>query len=267
VSNPLLSKQHLPQFADIKAEHVLPAIEHALDNAWQQINQLEQSSDSATWVNFGSILQSIDIELDHIWSSVSHLNSVMDSPELREAYQAGKEKLTEFHTALGQNEAIYKGYKLIAASDDFTELTAAQQKVVSNAIRDFKLSGAELNTEDKQQFADIVQQLSSKQTAFEQNLLDATQHWHLLVTDKTELSGLPEYAIELAKTTAHQHDQQGYRFGLDIPSYIAVMKYADSASLREKIYRAYATRASLEALILLVKPKLGSIMNLLLMRS
>lgn len=245
--NPLLKKQHLPAFAEIKTEHVLPALDAILAESQEMITTLESTAEDATWDNFAAKLETLDVKLDNIWSTVSHLNSVMDSAELRDAYQAGQEKLTTFHTALAQNLALYQGYKNIAARTDFSTLNEAQQKIVTNTVRDFKLSGAELDDKGKAQYADIVQKLSKQQTQFEQNLLDATQGWHLLVKDIKELSGLPDYALELAKSAAHRHDQQGYRFGLDTPSYLAVMKYADSASIREKIYRAYATRASLQS--------------------
>lgn len=248
VTNPLLKKQHLPAFAEIKPEHILPALRQALDEAEKTVIELQTLSDQATWDNFAAKLEQVDISLDNIWSTVSHLNSVMDSAELREVYQQGKEQLTEFHTRLAQNLALYQGYKNIAARDDFSTLNAAKQKIVNNTIRDFKLSGAELSETDKKRFAELTQQLSKKQTLFEQNLLDATQSWYLHIKDKKELSGLPDYALDLAKSTAHQHDQQGYRFGLDVPTYLAVMKYADSTAIREKMYRAYSTRASLHSL-------------------
>ncbi len=244
LTNPLLNKQHLPSFSDIRAEHVLPALNTVLNDAKEAIQTLEAQASEATWDNFAAKLEDIDLSLDNIWSTVSHLNSVMDSSELREVYQAGQEKLTAFHTALAQNLALYQGYKNIAARHDFSALNAAQQKIVNNTIRDFRLSGAELSDSDKKRFAEIAQSLSKQQTQFEQNLLDATQNWYLLVTDIKELSGIPDYALELAQTNAHRHDQQGYRFGLDIPSYMVIMKYADSAQIREQMYQAYATRAS-----------------------
>jgi oligopeptidase A len=244
LSNPLLNKEHLPSFSDIKPEHVIPALDTTLEKASADIKILESHAKTATWNNFASKLQAIEMQIDDLWSTVSHLNSVMDSQELREAYQAGKEKLTAFHTALSQNLLIFEGYKTILASTSFSTLNQAQQKIINNTVRDFKLSGAELPDEKQKRFAEIVQKSSKLQTQFEQNLLDATQSWHLLVDDESELSGMPDYAIELAKTTAHRHEQQGYRFGLDIPSYLAIMKFADSARIRETVYFAYATRAS-----------------------
>jgi len=188
VTNPLLDKQHLPPFDKIRAEHVLPALTIALDSANAKIIELEKLADQATWHSFAAELEKIDVSLDNIWSTVSHLNSVMDSSELRDAYQEGQQLLTAFHTSVAQNLALYQGYKNIATREDFATLPKVQQKIINNTIRDFKLSGAELDEQGKKRFAEISQLLSQLQTTFEQNLLDATQSWHLLIQDKKELS-------------------------------------------------------------------------------
>jgi len=247
LENPLLSASHLPPFSSIKPEHVVPAIDHVIEQAQQQITQLEKLSDDASWENFAAALESVEISIDNVWSSVSHLNSVMDSDELREAYQQGQEKLTTFNTELAQNLKLFQGYKNIAQRSDFTELSAAQKRIVSNAVRDFRLSGAELPETEKKRFAEIIQESSKLRTQFEQNLLDATQAWHLLITDEADLAGLPSYAVEMAKTAADRNEQTGWRFGLDFPSYLAIMQYADSSDVREKLYRAFASRASNQA--------------------
>lgn len=244
MSNPLLKKQHLPSFSEIKPEHVIPALDVILANAKTKVSSLEMIANHATWDNFAAELQSMEMQIDNLWSTVSHLNSVMDSPALRDVYQLGKEKLTTFHTTLSQNLSLFKGYKTIKENESFQYLSKTQQKIINNTIRDFTLSGAELPDAKKTRYAEIAQQSSKLQTQFEQNVLDATQGWHLLVKDHEQLSGLPEYAIELAQTTAYRHDQKGYRFGLDIPSYLAVMKYADSTKIRKAVYIAYSTRAS-----------------------
>ncbi len=244
MENPLLSSSHLPPFSQIKAEHVVPAVEYIIKQATHEVKQLELLADTATWQNFAAVLEDVEMSIDNVWSSVSHLNSVTDSDELREAYQQGKEVLTNFHTQLAQNLTLFTGYKRIAESNNFDNLSAAQKRIVSNSIRDFTLSGAELPEKEKKRFAEIVQELSKLQVQFEQNLLDATQAWHLLITDESELAGLPEYALEMSKANAERNEQTGWRFGLDFPSYLAIMQYADSSEVREKIYRAFVTRAS-----------------------
>lgn len=244
MNNPLKDNSHLPLFSTILPEHVIPAIEQEISQAKEQISALKKLKETANWQNFAAILEAIDISIDHVWSTISHLNSVMDSAELREAYQSGKELLTSFQTELAQDTDIYQGFKHIHSSDEFEQLTPAQKRIIKNTIRDFKLSGAELPEKEKQQFAEIVQRLSKLQTQFEQNLLDATQAWYLLITEEEQLAGLPSYAIEMASTTAERHQQTGWRFGLDYPSYLAIMKYADNHEIRETMYRAFVTRAS-----------------------
>ena len=244
MKNPLNNHSDLPLFSKIRPILIVPAIDQEIETAREQISALEKQIEHANWSNFAAKLENIEIAIDHIWSTVSHLNSVMDSKELREAYQQAKEKLTIFQTELAQNALIYQGFKHIAASDEFNQLSPAQQRIINNAIRDFKLSGAELEDKEKEQFADIVQQLSKLQTNFEQNLLDATQAWHLLISDENKLAGLPEYAIDMAHNCAEQNQQSGWRFGLDYPSYLAIMQYADDSDIRETMYRAFVTRAS-----------------------
>lgn len=242
--NPLLSSEYLPLFKTIEASHINPALDGLLDAANQQIEQLEQLADEASWENFAQPLEDMDERIDRVWSTVSHLHGVKDSAELREAYNEALQKLTEFHTTLGQNLTLFKGYKTIQSRQDFADLSEARQRIINNAVRDFQLSGAELDSDKKRRFKEIQLRLSELSTQFEQQLLDATQSWHLLVTDKDQLAGLPDQATELAAQTAHQHDQQGWRFGLDIPSYLAIMKYADNGEIRKQLYEAYSTRAS-----------------------
>lgn len=250
MTNPLLSEQYLPPFRNVKAEHVVEALQGVLATAAEKINQLESLNTTVTWENFAAVLEDIDEQIDRVWSTVSHLNSVQDSTELREAYQAGLQQLTEFHTNLGQNLQLFNGYKTLRNSSDFADLSTAQKKIINNALRDFRLSGAELNGEDKARYKAIALELSTLSNQFSQNVLDATQSWHLLIKDQAQLAGLPDDAIELAAQTARQYDQydeknnSGWRFGLDMPSYIAIMQYADDANIRESLYEAYATRAS-----------------------
>ncbi|MGH1539747.1 MAG: M3 family metallopeptidase [Arenicella sp.] len=243
-NNPLLSAEELPQFSNIEAKHVVPAIETTLKEARSKISDLEKKAQNATWDNFAQPLEDIEETLDRIWAAVSHLNSVKDSPDFRVAYQTSLETLTKFHTEVGQNLTLFQGYKTIAGHESFEQLSPARKRIVNNTVRDFRLSGAELDAEHKERFKEIALQLSNVSTQFEQNVLDATQSWHILISDERKLSGLPKHAIQLAEQAAHKKDQQGWRFTLDIPSYLAVMKYADDAKLRQSIYAAYCTRAS-----------------------
>ncbi len=244
-SNPLLDSAYLPKFKAITAEDCLPAVEHVIEGARQTVSELEKIAHSATWENFADKLETMEESIDRVWSTISHLNGVDDSAELRDAYQACIQVLTVFHTELGQNETLFKGYKHIKASADFDTLNQAKRKIIDNTIRDFVLSGAELDDAKKARFAEISLEQSKLSNQFSQNILDSTQAWHLDITDEADLAGLPDSAKSLAKQTAQAADlNNSWRFGLDYPSYSAILTYADNAELREKMYKAYATRAS-----------------------
>ncbi len=242
--NPLINCEGLPHFGRIKPEHIEPAITQLLNDNLQQVDQLLESNTDYSWDNLLQLLEDMDDKLGRAWSPVSHLHSVADNDALREAYNNCLPKLSDYSTKMGQNKALFKAYQHIAAQDNFNDLTAAQQKIINNALRDFKLSGIDLNSEDQARYGAIQQQLSKLQTSFEENLLDATHAWKKLITDKTELSGLPESALALAAQAASNEGKQGWLLTLDIPSYMPVMQYADDAELRREMYEAYVTRAS-----------------------
>ncbi|RUO76813.1 oligopeptidase A [Pseudidiomarina taiwanensis] len=241
--NPLLQNNTLPAFSEIKPEHIVPAIEQRIVAAKQMIEQVI-AAQKFTWQDFIAPLEQVDDELERSWSPVSHLNAVKSDPALREAHDACLPLLSEYATFVGQHEGLYQGYKAIRESAEFEHLSEAQQKVVTDTLRDFELSGVALPNAQKQEYAKIQARLAELGSQFSNNLLDATDNWHLLVTDEAELSGLPESAVEAAAASAREHDQQGWRFGLDIPSYLPVMMYADSSDLRRQLYQAFTTRAS-----------------------
>jgi len=252
MTNPLLDmlqisaqagKSTLPPFAHIKPEHVEPAIDKILKNNREQLEQL-LSQQHFSWDNFVQPLEEMSDRLQRVWSPVSHMNSVVNSDELREAYNKCLPKLSEYSTELGQNEKLYQAYHCIAEDADFADLDVAQQKIIKNALRDFHLSGVDLPQDKKQRFKEIKQKLSKLKTQFEENILDATHAWHKQVDDEKNLSGLPEFAIGMAKQAAEQKELEGWVFTLDAPSYMAVMMYADDRDLREQMYRAFVTRAS-----------------------
>jgi oligopeptidase A len=169
---------------------------------------------------------------------------VVNSDELRDAYNACLPKLSAYSTEMGQNEALFKAYRYIADSDEFATLDTAQQKIIRNALRDFKLSGIDLDNEKKQRYKDISQELSALASNYEENLLDATNAWSKLIRDEQDLAGLPESALAQAKQTAESHNETGWMITLQFPSYISVMTYADNRELRREHYEAFATRAS-----------------------
>jgi len=244
MSNPLLKMTGLPPFAHIKPEHVEPAIDTLLQQNREQLDKLLLSTTRYSWDNLIQPLEEMDDRLNRVWSPVSHMNSVVNSDELREAYNACLPKLSEYATELGQNEALYRGYKAIAESGEFAKLDTAQQKIIKNALRDFHLSGVDLPADKKQRYKEIQQRLSSLTTKFEENLLDVTHAWHKHITDESQLSGLPESARAMAKQAAAEKELDGWVFTLDFPSYYAVMSYADARELRSEMHEAYVTRAS-----------------------
>ena len=243
MSNPLLAQAQLPQFSLIKPEHVKPAVEKAIADCKKTIEQV-LSQETFTWNNLVTPTDEVDDILGKLWSPVSHMNSVVNSDELRDAYESCLPLLSEYGTFVGQHQGLFEAYQKLANSQEYVTLDIAQKKVIDNALRDFKLSGIALNNEDKKRYGEIVTRLSELSSTFGNNLLDATHAYNVNITDEAELAGLPESAKEAAAALATEHEKQGWLFTLDIPSYLPVMMYCDNGSLREKLYRGYVTRAS-----------------------
>ena len=244
MKNPLINLNSLPPFSKVKPEHVEPAIDQILDESRKAIEKLLDSTSDYTWENLIQPLDDLEDRLERAWSPVGHMNSVVNSDKLREAYNACLPKLSEFSTELGQNEKLFNAIKYIAESDEFNNLHTAQKKTIKNELRDFRLSGIELNEKDRQRYKEIMQELSKLTAKFEENLLDATNEWKKVITDESRLSGLTETALSLAKQTAEREKEQGWMFTLDFPSYYAVINYSNDRELREEMYTAYSTRAS-----------------------
>jgi oligopeptidase A len=241
MSNPLLRPDVLPAFSEIKPEHVEPAIDAMLADCRALIERLGAEADQATWERFIDPLEEQDDRLSRAWSPVSHLNGVMNSDGLRAAYNACLPKLSDYGTEVGQNEALYRGYKHVASQEG---LDPAQRKVLENALRDFHLSGVDLPADKKARFKEISQAMSRLTSTYSEHLLDATNAWHKQITDESRLAGLPDSAKALARQHAKERDLDGWVFTLDFPSYLPVMQYADDRALRREVYEAYATRAS-----------------------
>ena len=243
MDNLLFNFTALPPFSKISADMVLPAVEKALAECRAAVEQAVQSRP----VSWRSLIEATEASSDHLsrlWSPVSHLNSVVSSPELREAYESCLPLLSDFSTWLGQHEGLYQAYLELSQSAEYQRLSSAQQKVIQNALRDFKLSGIGLSDAKKQRYGEIQSRLSDLSSTFSNHCLDATQAWFKQVTDESLLAGLPEDAKLAAAEAAQSRELDGYVFTLEFPSYIAVMTYADNAGLREEMYRAYCTRAS-----------------------
>lgn len=241
MNNPLLSDEFLPLFQSISAEHVVPAVESVLDESRAQLTTL-LASGGADWQTLVEPLELLEDRLSRVWSPVSHLNSVKNSPELRDAYNAVLPALSEYQTEVSQNQALYAAIKQVLEQGD--GLDSAQRKLLGDAVQSFELSGVGLPDEQKQRYAEIVQSLSQLQTKFEENVLDATQGWFKHITDKALLAGVPDTALAIAEQAAQQRDLEGWVITLDFPSYFPILTYADNAELREEVYIANVTRAS-----------------------
>jgi len=244
VTNPLLETHELPPFTDIRPEQVEPAIEKLID---ENRNALEAQLAGLKEVTWDSLIEPIDTRndmLNQAWSPVSHLNSVVNSDALREAYNNCVGKLAQWETEVGQNQGLFQAYKTLSESEHFARLTQAQRHSIKLALQSFHLSGVSLPKDKKQQFSRLTQRLAELSSTFGDNLMDATQAWNLLISDAEELAGVTDSSLALFAQAAAEKDQSGYLLTLDQPCFIAVMTYADSRSLREQMYQAFTTRAS-----------------------
>jgi oligopeptidase A len=244
MQNPLLHFSGLPQFDQVRPEHVTPAITQLLDEARALVAGLGESTEHPSWENFVRPLEDMEERISRAWSQVSHMNSVVNTPELREAYNANLPVLTAFYADLSQNEALYAKFRQLRNSSMFDNLTQAQRRIIENELRDFRLGGAELPADKKARFKEIQEALSSLSAKFEENLLDTTNDFAHFVANEAELAGIPEDALQAAREAAAADGKPGWKFTLHFPSYMPVLQYADHRPLREKLYFAYATRAS-----------------------
>ena len=243
-NNPLLNFSGLPKFDQIKAEHVEPAIDHLLEAGRICVEELATSTDAPTWANFAKPLEDMEERLSRAWSQVGHMNAVVNSPELREAYNASLPKLTDFYSDLGQDERLYAKFRALKNSTEFDTLNTAQQKIVENELLGFRLGGAELAEAKKARFKAIQESLSKITTKFEENLMDTVNDFAHFVENINELKGVPEDTLQAAQEAASADGKTGYKFTLHFPSYMPVLQYCENRELRELLYRAYATRAS-----------------------
>ncbi|QJQ52114.1 neurolysin/thimet oligopeptidase [Vitreoscilla sp. C1] len=241
--NVLLQLHDEPRYDAIETALIAPAMKQAMTEAQAAIEALK-AQEAVTWDNTVTRLTDITETVGRIWGVVSHLNSVVDTPQLRTVYNELMPEVTQFFTAMSLDIQLYERFKTIAASEAFAQLTAAQQKKLNNDLRDFVLSGAELNAEDQQIFAALQTESAQLSAQFSQNLMDATDAFALYFDDASELAGLPEDTLAMFAAGAQAEGKTGYKIGLQIPHYLAVMQYADNRDLREKMYQAYVTRAS-----------------------
>ena len=239
--NPLLDFSGLPRFAQLRPEHVTPAVDTLLAEGRATIERVTGAP--VTWESFVAPLEDANERIGRAWGQVAHLHAVLDSPELREAYNANLPKLTQYWTELGQNQALFDKYKSLADSPEYPTLSTARRRIVDNALRDFRLGGAELPPGKKARFAAIQEELAQLGSRFSENLLDATKAFSIVV-DETRIAGIPPDVLAAAREAAQKDGKPGWKFTLHAPSYMPVMQYADDRLLRQTMYRESATRAS-----------------------
>ncbi|MDO5667326.1 MAG: M3 family metallopeptidase [Alcaligenaceae bacterium] len=240
-NNPLLNPvEELVAYEQIKAEHIVPALEFLLKDAKALIEQLIEQ-DNPTWDNFVEHMEYGTSRLWRAWNIVNHLNNVQNTEAIRAAYNTMLPQVSEFSTWLGLNKDLFNQYKKLHESAEFNGLNSTRQRIITEALKDFKLSGVELEGQAKERYAEISEQMAMTSQQFALNALDATDQWSYTTDDPTEVDGIPEHALAAASELANG---KGWTFNLKMPSYLPVMQYAKSQALRERMYRAYATIAS-----------------------
>jgi oligopeptidase A len=242
--NPLLDFSALPRFDEVTPEHVAPAIRQLIAENRRLIEDLITPQTPATWDDFVQPMLDTGERLSRAWGIVGHLHSVNDVPPWREAYNALLPEVSSYYADLGQNLALFAKFKQLAEGSEFPGLSPARRRIIENDLRDFRLSGAELPEERKPRFKEIQEELSALGAKFSENLLDANNAHAEWIDDEADLAGLPEDVRAAARAAAEKDGKQGWKFTLHAPSYMPVLQFCDNRALRERMYRAYATRAS-----------------------
>lgn len=235
---------NLPHFSTLQPAQIEQNISNMLDRHRQKLAELLAQPQPYTWENLLQPIEDMHDELNKTWSPFTHLHSVMENEELRAVYNRVLPMITAYQTEVSQNETLYQAIDAIREDIAFSKLTPAQQKIIDNDLRDFKLAGVHLPKETKTKLAELEIQMSELTTRFSEHLLDATHAFTLQVTDEKELDGLPQQAIQLAIENAQRKEMSGYVFTLDFPSYSTAIRFLKNRELRKKLYEAYTTRAS-----------------------
>ena len=244
MQNPLLNISDLPPFGQVKVEDIEPALDELLARNRQCIAKVLAQKDDYNWQNSIMPMEEADDALSRMWAVVSHLNGVVNTPALRDAYNACLPKLTAFSSELGQHQGLYQLYKTLHQSPDFDQLHVGQQQCIKHSLRDFRLSGIDLPESAQARLQEVDKTLSQLSAEFEEHVLDATNHWFCHVTDEGAVAGLPAVALDTARAVAKSRNLTGFVLTLDFPCYYAVMTHCKNRDLREQLYRAYITRAS-----------------------
>ena len=242
MNNPLLAEHSLPPFAEITAEHMVPAIKQILQDNRSAIEAMLAAGEF-TYESVVLTREALNDRLDSVFSPIRHMNAVVNSPEIREAHNTCLALVSEYHTEVDQNHRLFDAYEAIKASSAYPTLNKARKKVIDNALREFRLAGIALPDEERRQFAELEKQLSALSSTFNNNVLDATQSWHKRV-DKSELAGVPDALLSQMQKAAQERELEGYCVTLDMPVYLGVQRFCENRALRQEQYMAFGTRAS-----------------------
>jgi oligopeptidase A len=244
MENPLIDFSGLPRFAAVKPEHVVPAVDSLIAAGRETIDRLALDPAEPTWGAFVEPIEDANERLARAWAQVSHLNAVVNSPALREAYNAALPRVTQYFAEQGQDLRLFAKFKALRDSPSGASLSPARRRYLENELRDFRLGGAELPQEQKTRFKQLQEELAALAARFQENVLDATNDFALFVTEPAHLSGIPADVLEVARVAASRDGREGWKLTLHAPCYLPVMQYANHAPLREQMYRAFFTRAS-----------------------
>ena len=244
IENPLLDFSGLPRFGRIEAEHIVPAIAVLLDDARRAVDGVACDTGVATWETVVAPTEAAFDHLDRAWGAVRHLNAVVNTPAIRDAYNAALPMVTAFHADIAQDHRAFARFRALADGPSFGALDAARRKVVENALRDFRLGGAELSDADKARFKAVQEALATLSSTFDDNVLDSENAWAHYVEDEHVLAGVPADVIAVARAAAEADGRAGYKLTLRYPCYMPVMQYAEDRSLRALVHHAAATLAS-----------------------
>ena len=242
--NPLLDYAGLPRFDEFKPECVAPAIDTLLAECRAMVDRLVAADTPISWDRFVQPLIDANERLGRAWGQVGHLNAVVNSPELRDAYNAALPKVTQYWTELGQNQELFERYRTFSTLPEFATLSGARRKIIENELRDFRLGGAELPPERKPRYSAVRERLAELSSRFSDNLLDATDAYAHVEPDRERLAGIPDDVLEAARKAAQDAKLEGWKLTLQMPCYFPIMQYAEDRSLRSQMYRAYVTRAA-----------------------
>jgi oligopeptidase A len=243
-ANPLLDFSGLPRFDAIRAEHITPGIDALLQRARATIDAVVNDPRPVTWMTLVEpIAEALDA-LERAWGAVGHLNAVVSTPEIRDAYNSNLPAITDFYTDLGQNQQLFERYKVLRAAPEYALLEPARRRLIDNELRDFRLGGAELPAAKKARFKTVQEESANLAAKFDDHVLDATNDWSLFIDDAGELSGVPADVLAEARAAAEADGRAGWKLTLRMPCYLPVMQYADNQTLRATMHRAYSTRAS-----------------------